>query len=147
MANIRRTAQGKAVDIDTLRLANEETIAIGNMKTNARGDELGPGGTIARTKAEVMRDYYNLNSPVADDAPLQVKKGKVKQAQQEAEARAAEVQRAQAHQEMIRSTPNTTVQSPRGELAASVAEQTEVKQELLTPANKRNPDTEGPSRI
>lgn len=146
MANIRRTAQGKAVDIDTLRLANEETIAIGNMKTNARGDELGPGGTIARTKAEVMRDYYNLNSPVADDTPLEVKKGKVKQAQQNAEAMAAEAQRAQEHQEMIRSTPNTTVQSPRGELAASVAEQTEVKQELLTPANKRNPD-EGPSRI
>jgi hypothetical protein len=146
MANVRRTAQGKAVDIDTLRLANEETIAIGNMKTNARGDELGPGGTVVKTKAEVMREYYNLNSPVADDAPLQVKKGKVKQAQQNAEAAAAEAKAKAEHHEKMRSTPNTTVQTPRGELAASVANEIEVKQELLTPANKRNPD-EGPTRI
>lgn len=147
MGNVRRTAQGKAVDIDTLRLANEETIAIGNMKTNARGDELGAGGQIVRTKAEVMRDYYNLNSPVADDAPLEVKKGKVKQAQQNAEAMAAEAKAREEHQEKMRSTPNTTVQSPRGDLAASVAEEVEVKQELLPPAAKRNPDNEGPSRI
>jgi len=85
MANVRRSAQGKAVDVDALRLANEETIAIGNMKTNARGDELGAGGEVVKTKAEVMREYYNLNSPVADDTPLQVKKGKVKQAQKAAE--------------------------------------------------------------
>jgi hypothetical protein len=146
MSNIRRTAQGKSVDIDSIRMTNEETIAIGNMKTNARGDELGPGGQIVKTKAEVMRDYYNLNSPVADDTPLQVKKGKVKQAQQAAEEAAIAEAARQAHLEKMRTTPNTTVQSPRGELAASLAEVVEVKQELLTPAGKRNPD-EGPSRI
>jgi len=145
MANVRRSAQGKAVDVDALRLANEETIAIGNMKTNARGDELGAGGEVVKTKAEVMREYYNLNSPVADDTPLQVKKGKVKQAQKAAEeASIAEAAR-QTHLEKMRSTPNSTVQAPRGELAASVAETTEVKQELLPPAGSRTAD--GPSRI
>lgn len=145
MSNIRRTAQGKAVDIDSLRLANEETIAIGNMKTNARGDELGPGGQVVRTKAEVMRDYYDLNSPVADDSPLEVKKGKIKQSQQQAEEAATKAKAQAEYQEKMRSTPNTTVQSPRGELAASVADEVEVKQELLPPAGSRTAD--GPTRI
>jgi hypothetical protein len=146
MSNIRRTAQGKSIDIDSIRMTNEETIAIGNMKTNARGDELGPGGQIVKTKAEVMRDYYNLNSPVADDTPLEIPKGKAKQAQINAQETAAKAAADQAYIERMRTTPNTTVQSPRGELAASLAEVVEVKQELLTPAGKRNPD-EGPSRI
>ena len=42
MKKAYRTALGKSIDMDNLRLANEGTIAIGNMKVNARGDELGP---------------------------------------------------------------------------------------------------------
>ena len=38
-----KTAMGKAIDIDSLRVANENIIAVGNMRTNARGDELGAG--------------------------------------------------------------------------------------------------------
>jgi hypothetical protein len=63
MGKAYRSAQGKMVDMEQLRLANEETIAVGNMKVNARGDELGPGGEIIRTRNEVMGDYYKLNSP------------------------------------------------------------------------------------
>ena len=36
-----RTMQGKMVDIDKLRAANESTRAVGNMNVNARGDVLG----------------------------------------------------------------------------------------------------------
>jgi hypothetical protein len=57
-----RTAQGKAVDLDGLILVNEKTIAVGNMGVNARGDELGPGGTIVNTRNQVMDDYYKLNT-------------------------------------------------------------------------------------
>ena len=38
--------QGKMVDIDKLRAANESTRAVGNMNVNARGDVLGPGNTV-----------------------------------------------------------------------------------------------------
>ena len=38
------------------------------MKTNARGDELGPGGRVERKRNEVMSDYYKLNTPVATDS-------------------------------------------------------------------------------
>lgn len=63
--NLYRSAQGKIVDMDKLRLSNEQTIAIGNMKTNARGDQLGAGGQVVRTRAEVMKEYYALNTNVA----------------------------------------------------------------------------------
>lgn len=59
-----RTAQGSAIDIGALMAANEEVIAVGNMKVNARGDELGPGGKIIRTRNQVMEDYYKLGTPV-----------------------------------------------------------------------------------
>lgn len=65
MKKIYRTALGKVLDMDNLRLANEETIAVGNMKVNARGDELGPGGKISRTRNQVMDEYYRLNTPTA----------------------------------------------------------------------------------
>jgi len=69
MSKAYRTARGVVIDMDQLRLNNEESIAVGNMKVNARGDELGPGGEVIRTRNEVMNDYYNLNTPVATSAP------------------------------------------------------------------------------
>ena len=43
-----RSMQGKEIDIDMLRIRNETTLAVGNAKMNARGDELGPNGKIIR---------------------------------------------------------------------------------------------------
>lgn len=72
MKKVYRSALGKTIDMDNLRLANEETIAIGNMKVNARGDELGAGGQVVRTRNQVMDDYYRLNTPMATDSvPIQ----------------------------------------------------------------------------
>ena len=51
MAAQHKSARGVAVDMDRLRLANETAIAVGNMKVNARGDQLGPGGKIVKTSA------------------------------------------------------------------------------------------------
>jgi len=31
------------------------------MRVNARGDELGPGGEIVRTREQVLKDYYDKN--------------------------------------------------------------------------------------
>jgi len=64
---VYRTANGKNINLDAIIAQNEESIAIGNMKVNARGDELGPGGRIERTRDRVMADYYKLNTPVASD--------------------------------------------------------------------------------
>ena len=56
-----KTMQGKAVDMDLLRQRNELTPAVGNVRVNARGDELGPGGKIIKKREEVLRDYYEDN--------------------------------------------------------------------------------------
>jgi hypothetical protein len=70
MKKTYRTALGKQVDMDILRLSNENTIAVGNMKVNARGDELGPGGEVARTRNEVMEEYYRLNGSTVNRTPV-----------------------------------------------------------------------------
>lgn len=69
MGKIYRTAMGKRLDMDTLMSRNEKVIAVGNKKCNARGDQLGPGGKIVKTRDQVMREYYALNTPVATDTP------------------------------------------------------------------------------
>lgn len=70
MGKIYRTAMGKRLDVDTLVSRNEKVIAVGNRKINARGDQLGPGGKIIKTRDQVMRDYYALNTPIATDTPM-----------------------------------------------------------------------------
>ena len=59
---IHRTAQGKMIDFGHLEAANENVIAVGNMKVNARGDELGPGGKIIRTRNQIMEDQYQVTN-------------------------------------------------------------------------------------
>ena len=58
-----KTMQGKAIDMDLLRQRNELTPAVGNVRVNARGDELGPGGKIIKKREEVLRDHYEDNTP------------------------------------------------------------------------------------
>lgn len=56
-----RTAQGRDIDLEKLMRHHEMMPAIGNMKVNARGDELGAGGKIIRKKEEIMNEYYEQN--------------------------------------------------------------------------------------
>ena len=56
---VYRTANGRTVDMDLLRQRNELTPAVGNSRVNARGDELGPGGKIIRTREQILQDFYN----------------------------------------------------------------------------------------
>jgi len=52
---VHRTARGQVVDMESLRLANDGTIAVGNMKVNAR------------TKKEVMDETYKVHTMVPQD--------------------------------------------------------------------------------
>jgi hypothetical protein len=65
-----RTMQGRMVDIDKLRAANETVQAVGNMGVNARGDVVGQGGRIIKTKDSVMKDYYQTPKGVAQDTAV-----------------------------------------------------------------------------
>ena len=64
-----RTMRGIKIDMDQLRQKNELTPAVGNMKVNARGDEIGEGGKIVRTREQVLADYYRNNDAVIAEKP------------------------------------------------------------------------------
>ena len=68
-----KTMQGRMVDIEKLRAANESTIAVGNMNVNARGDVLGPGGNVVKPKAQVMQKYYEQPRGKVDDTPARAR--------------------------------------------------------------------------
>jgi hypothetical protein len=54
--SVYRTMQGKHIDMVQLINQNELTVAVGNAKVNARGDELGPGGRIIKKREDVLRE-------------------------------------------------------------------------------------------
>jgi hypothetical protein len=53
---VYRSMQGKEVDMNRLVNINELTPAVGNIKVNARGDELGAGGRIVRKREDILRE-------------------------------------------------------------------------------------------
>ena len=65
MGRVYTSMQGKQIDMEKLQMRNELLPAIGNMKVNARGDELGAGGKIVRTREQILQDYYK-NNPRAE---------------------------------------------------------------------------------
>jgi hypothetical protein len=135
-----KTAMGKAVDIDSLRVANENVIAVGNMRTNARGDELGAGGKILKTRAQLMQEYHKLNTPTAshDDVVATSIDTPTKPVTKLATPTAVDAP--------VVSSATAEYTKPRGSFAEAVASETEVKQELLTPLSTSS-TTPGVKRI
>jgi hypothetical protein len=142
MAKTHRSARGEAVDIDMVRLANESTIAIGNMRTNARGDQLGAGGKVVKTRSQVMQEYHKLNTSVPQDTPI----GPADTLAVEQSEMTNLVTPIAEDVPVTQSSATPQYVKPRGSFAEAVAEQTEVTQELLEPASSRNA-TDGITRI
>lgn len=67
MGKVYTSMKGKEVDMEKLSLRNELTPAVGNAKVNARGDEIGPGGKVLRTKEQILQDYYKSNPRAAKE--------------------------------------------------------------------------------
>jgi len=140
------TAQGKSISIDSVRLANENVIAVGNMKVNAKGEQLGPGGVPETSRQQAVNDYYNLHTPVVGGrAPAQKQRPQV-----EADPLPPSADPLIDEQDEIEidKTADTTTEAPkmRGSLADSVAKTATVTQELLKTPKQKLKDN-GPSRI
>jgi hypothetical protein len=78
---------GQMIDIDKLASQNELTPAIGNMKVNARGDELGVGGKIIRKREDVVAAYYEDNPAAQPDVVQKAKAEPIIQEVVEAEVK------------------------------------------------------------
>jgi hypothetical protein len=124
-----KSAHGKMIDIDNLRLMNEKTIAVGNMKVNARGDQLGQGGKITQTRNEVMNQKYGkMHTPIVTNE-------EVRNVAPDGES----FDPPDMPEEIKPVEPKL-----RGSLADSIAKQATVTQEKLDP-NMHKP--KGPQRI
>lgn len=139
MKRVYTTANGKRVNIDAIISQNEETIAVGNMKVNARGDQLGPGGVVEVSKSKMMADYYKLNSPVAVDKEIEPRQREVKKDLTEDWVEPASA--LDTNDETSENTLNLQPAEPRlrGNLADAIS-----KNKL---AEKEVPKKPGPSRI
>lgn len=130
------TANGKRINIDAIIAQNESAIAVGNMKVNARGDQLGPGGKIETTRDKVMQDHYKLNTPIAVDSQPQPKK---RESQKDLVDEWVEPVAPASVEEQTPAAQPQAQPKLRGSLADSIAK----NQPLEKPAVKRT----GPSRI
>lgn len=146
MKRVYRTANGKSVDLDSLILVNEQTIAVGNMNVNARGDELGPGGAVVNTRNQSMDDYYRLNTNstararAEPDQNLETRhRSQGARLSQGTTGAEEEIK----HPPVLEEQPLPKRQGLRGNLADSVARSTVVEQPVITPPG----ETKGPRRI
>jgi len=129
-----RTMQGRMVDIEKLRAANESVQAVGNMNVNARGDVLGPGGAIATPKSQVIKKYYEQPKGMVSDTPTKNKP-----------TPAPEVEPVRTVQKMtpVESKPATNKVASKPTPQKTVAPTTKVE---AKPVETFKPKTESPSK-
>ena len=60
-----KSAKGKIIDMEAMRVANEKTIAAGNMKVNAKGDRI-EGGKVVQTSKERVKSSYDTVTQTAE---------------------------------------------------------------------------------
>lgn len=48
--------RGSTIDMDMLKYQNQNQVALGNAKLNARGDKIGAGGTVIKTREELIQE-------------------------------------------------------------------------------------------
>jgi hypothetical protein len=66
-----RTASGKYLDINGLKIKQERTIAVGNSNKNARGDLLGPGGEVIKSRDQISNEFYqSMRKEPLRDSPM-----------------------------------------------------------------------------
>ncbi len=66
------TSKGKVIDMESIIAQQGDSVAIGNMRVNAKGDLLGPGGKVIKTADERAREFYK-NSDSSVDQQVSVK--------------------------------------------------------------------------
>jgi hypothetical protein len=149
MARVYKTARGQSVDMDKVRLGQETTNAVGNMRVNARGDIIGAGGKVATGRNQIMDQVYAV--PDAGYSPNDPVNFKQQQSMMEnSKAQALHdlasnlVTPAPAVEQTAPAQPATP--PARGSLAGSVAKTVSVNQ-APTPTPQEQKKSNGPSRI
>jgi len=142
---IYKSAMGKPVDLGALLLQNEQTRAVGNMNVNARGDQLDSANRVVEPKNRQVQRRYNKQSNVTGGAassgtrsvkPVPQSSIHVSDPLLDISDTFADLPMDEpedivaAPQEQNTTPPATVSKIPEGGLAAAIARQREVKQEL-----------------
>jgi len=76
---VYKSAQGKSIDLGTIKLRNEHVRAVGNMNVNARGDVLDSNNQVIETKSrQIQRQNDKLTNVV--DTPVHTSSAAAKRA-------------------------------------------------------------------
>ena len=137
-SKVYKSAQGKSVDLGTIILQNEHVRAVGNMHVNARGDRLDNENRVIETKPRQIQ-RQNARTTNVSDIPVQSSTMRVRK--EKASMVDAEQTVTLDPPDMPSPTPvalqhppaqNEAVSGkiPTGGLAAAIARNREVKQEL-----------------
>jgi len=141
MGRVYTSMRGKEIDMEKMSLRFEKTPAVGNMKVNARGDQLGNGGKIIKTRQEIMAEKNKLHKgPIAEDF-TEVVESMDNVVQEFQETVTIDIPEPQTVTPTAEDTPvlesadaTPGYVKPRGSFADAVAKETEVTQELLDPS-------------
>ena len=143
MANLYKSARGKLIDMDKVKIANENTLAVGNMKVNARGDLIGSSGQVVQGRNAIMDQVYAVEpAPYSPNDPEVYARRQI----DEDNIKAKELQELTSNlSNSSLAVPPVTDTTPtaRGSLAGSVAKTATVAQESTPDA----PKAKGPTRI
>jgi hypothetical protein len=151
MANVYKTARGKAIDLDKVKLTNETVVAVGNMKTNARGDLIGAGNQITAGRNQLMDQVYAVadttvyspNDP-ANFQPM-MEASSAEKLSNLTNNLTVPLNQAPVVNDVATDGVPDSAPATRGSLASSLAKPATVKQDPLP--DPRKPKTSGPSRI
>lgn len=150
MGSLHRSARGTVVDMAKLKLANEETVVVGNMGVNARGDKIGHGKKVIESRNQIMDKVYAI--PNAEPAsvsgyspndPAQLTRRRAMKEASNAREIADLVNNLNV--EITPTTETPTTPAPRGSLADSIAKSATITQEPIP--DPRDQKSSGPSRI
>jgi hypothetical protein len=65
-----RSMRGLEIDMAAVIAKNEGAVAVGNANMNARGDVIGPGGKVIKTRDEIAQEYHRNNPKAVRNVAL-----------------------------------------------------------------------------
>lgn len=152
---IYKTAQGKTVDLGTIKLRNEHVRAVGNMNVNARGDVLDSNNQVIDRKAhQIQRQNARLTN--VSDTPVHTSSAAAKRAKTQNSIEDAPVVNTLTpvvdNSVAVVESPApvddvTVVPTTGGGLAAAIARSKIIKQEKEKTARQQLQSTPGVRKI
>lgn len=121
MSKVYKTIRGKGIDIDKIRLKNETTVAVSNMRVNARGDLLGSGNQIAAGRNQIMDRVYAVADAESSAGYSPTDSGAAVQRQAIIDTVVATPAPAPVVEAPVVEEPVAPTPAPRGSLASSVS--------------------------